>query len=312
MKKVFLLLGVSLLSFSSCKKNNSDKGGVITVNTTKLSKATAIFIKNNAVEVSRGNPSKAEDNYKFELADYNNDGVVDLYAIKKYNTETNATEIHILSGASNYKSSLLKTQTDLYADSFKYKFELGDYNNDGKVDLYAINNNDESNYAEVHVLSGSSNYKSSLLKTRTALNKVDANYEFELGDYNKDGKVDLYAITNNKESHFAEIHVLNGASNYTSSLLKTQTALNEDGVGYEFNLGDYDHDGKVDLYTLMTHKEQPNFAEISVLSGASNYRSSILKTRAVLNKVDTNYEFQFEDNYVPHKKQNRGTRLTAI
>lgn len=317
MKKVFLLLGVSLLSFASCKKSHHTKQGEITVNTAKLSTASSIFMKNNAAEFSKGNPSDAKSNYVFELGDYNNDGEVDLYAIKKYNTETHATEIHVLNGANNFKSSLLKTQTVLKDKQANYKFELGDYNNDRKVDLYAIKRDeDKVNYAEIHVLNGAKNYRSSLLKTQTVLNKVDSNYEFELGDYNNDGKVDLYTFKKqNLETNYIEIHVLNGASNFTSSLLKMETQLSE--YGYEFNLRDYDNDGKVDLYALKKGSEKANFAEISVLSGASNYRKSLFKTEAVFNKADSNYMFKLGDNYIKSnirtiKKQNRGTRLTTI
>lgn len=239
MKKGLMLIGMSLLYLTSCKNNNSNEG-IVAMNAAKLSKASKIFMKNNAPEVYQGNPfkhSEAYINYEFELGDYNGDGEVDLFAIKKQNTDTNYTEIHVLSGANEYKSSLLKTRTILKGDYANCKFELGDYNNDGKIDLYAIKKqNIDSNFIEIHILSGASNYRSSLLKTETILDEAYSNYEFQLGDYNNDGKVDLYALkTDNIHDELTQVHILNGASNYTSFLDKSDADLNQRSIAYDFN-----------------------------------------------------------------------------
>ena len=44
------------------------------------------------------------DNYDFQLEDYNNDGKLDLYCIKKFGTKSNCTEISIIRGNDNYQS----------------------------------------------------------------------------------------------------------------------------------------------------------------------------------------------------------------
>ena len=46
------------------------------------------------------------DNWEFLLGDYNNNGILDLYCIKKYNTGSNSTEVHILNGNDNFQSFL--------------------------------------------------------------------------------------------------------------------------------------------------------------------------------------------------------------
>ena len=53
------------------------------------------------------------DNWEFLLGDYNNNGTLDLYCIKKNNTETNSTEVHILNGNDNFQYFLLQTGTAL-------------------------------------------------------------------------------------------------------------------------------------------------------------------------------------------------------
>ena len=52
---------------------------------------------------------QTEDNSKYLLGDYNKNGILDLYCIKKNNTLTNSTEVHILDGNNNYQSFLLQT-----------------------------------------------------------------------------------------------------------------------------------------------------------------------------------------------------------
>ena len=209
-------------------------------------------MKNNPPEAYKGDAfqnNKGYSDYEFELGDYNNDGEVDLYAIKKQSADAKFTEIHVLSGASNFTSSLLKIETVLKDVGANCKFELGDYNNDGEVDLYVIKKQSaDTNFTEIHVLSGASNYKTSLLKIGTVLNEDYSNYEFQLGDYNDDGKVDLYALkTSNTDTDFPEIYVLNGASNYTSFLLKTESDLDQDNANDGFHLIDNNED-EVDLY----------------------------------------------------------------
>ena len=53
------------------------------------------------------------DNYDFKLDDYNNDGKLDLYCIKKFGTGTNSTEISILGGNDYFKSFITNIETKL-------------------------------------------------------------------------------------------------------------------------------------------------------------------------------------------------------
>jgi subtilisin family serine protease len=55
--------------------------------------------------------SGSDGQWLFVLGEYNGDGVQDLYGIKKQNTGTGRTEVHILNGANNFQSFLLQTGT---------------------------------------------------------------------------------------------------------------------------------------------------------------------------------------------------------
>ncbi len=265
--------------------------------------------------------SLTDSNYEFELGDYNKDGIPDLYAIKKQNKVNNFTQVFILNGADNYKSYLLKASTIQPKTDDNYEFELGDYNKDGIPDLYAIKKqNKVNNFTQVFILNGADNYKSYLLKTSTIQPKTDDNYKFQLGDYNRDGIPDLYAIKKqNRVNNFTQVFILNGANNYKSYLLKTSTIQPKTDDNYEFQLGDYNRDGKPDLYAIKKQNRVNNFTEIFVINGANNYQSYLLKTATVQAKTDDNYEFELGDyngdkipNLYAIKKQNTGSNKTEV
>ena len=45
--------------------------------------------------------------WNFGLADYNSDGIVDLYGIVKHNTGSGKTEVHVVNGADQFQTFLL-------------------------------------------------------------------------------------------------------------------------------------------------------------------------------------------------------------
>jgi hypothetical protein len=47
----------------------------------------------------------------FKLADWDGDGIPDLWAIKKWNTGTGKTEVHIYSGASDFAQPIFHGAT---------------------------------------------------------------------------------------------------------------------------------------------------------------------------------------------------------
>ena len=178
-------------------------------------------------------PIKSSDskNFAFVVGDYNRDGIPDLWAIKTSNTGTNSTEIHVLSGK-DFNTYILETGTILENASTNFSFVVGDYNNDGFLDLWAIKRVGLSGATEIHVLDGKSNFKAYNLETRTALSITpDNNWGFMAGDYNKDGKLDLIVIKKNGSRGKTEMHVLNG-NNFTQWLAQYETGLNSIGDDY--------------------------------------------------------------------------------
>ena len=157
----------------------------------------------------------------------------DIFAIKRANTGTGKTEVHILDGDDNYQSFLLRTGTALpeTGNGNNWAFSVGDYNGDGNEDIFAIKRSiTGTGTTEVHILNGADNYQSFLVRTGTALPETGSgnDWAFGTGDFNNDGSYDVFAIKRaNTGTGTTEVHILNGADNYQSFLLRTGTALNE-------------------------------------------------------------------------------------
>jgi hypothetical protein len=120
----------------------------------------------------------------FEVADYNGDGVPDLYGINKIGTGTGGkTEVHIMDGADRYRSYLLNTDTILNDTGLtgQWVFEVADYNGDGVPDLYGINRigTGTGGKTEVHIMDGADRYRSYLLNTDTILNDSELNCKWD-------------------------------------------------------------------------------------------------------------------------------------
>ncbi|EAZ89567.1 FG-GAP repeat domain-containing protein [Crocosphaera chwakensis] len=226
-------------------------------------------------------------NFEFEMTDWNRDGFSDLVAIKKSSTGTRSTEVHIFSGATNFKSALLNTGTALHETGSNFEFEMTDWNRDGFSDLVAIKKSSTGTRStEVHIFSGATNFKSALLNTGTALHETGSNFEFEMTDWNRDGRADLVAIKKSSTgTRSTEVHIFSGATNFKSALLNTGTALHETGSNFEFEMTDWNRDGRADLVAIKKSSTGTRSTEVHIFSGATNFKSALLHTGTALHET---------------------------
>jgi len=155
---------------------------------------------------------KTSYNWRFEAGDFNRDGTPDLYGIKTYSTGTHTVEVFVLSGASNFGSSLLSTGTPL-AELFSgtWSFAVGDWTLDSgpSPDLWFIKQNQTPSSTEVHILAGETNFQTWALHTTTPLQQTDTSWQFDASDYNHDQIPDLNIIRLQGTSS-TEMHILRG------------------------------------------------------------------------------------------------------
>lgn len=204
--------------------------------------------------------------WEFEFADWNGDGWLDLFAIRK-DTST-ATEVHVLSGRAVYGQFIFQTVTALHPTGSNWEFKVVEWNGDSRPDLVAINRAGASGRTEIHVLSGATNFQTFLVQRATALHSTSVDWEFELADWNRDGWLDLFGI--NREgtgSDSTEVHILNGTTSYTTWLSQTPTELHPTGTSWEFEIADWTRDSIPDLIAIAKSQIGSRTTEVHILQG---------------------------------------------
>ena len=225
--------------------------------------------KSFTTQTGSGLHETSTEQFDFALTDWNGDGTLDLVAIKKNGTGTKSTEVHILSGASNFQDFILQTGTALHETDDTFAFAMNKWDTDSKPDLFAIKKSKTgTNSTEVHVLSGSSEFKSFILQTGTGLHETDATFEFAVTDWNADGRPDLVAVKKSVTStDSTEVHVLSGASNYKDFILHSGTALHRTDGMFEFAVADWTRDGRPDLVAIKKRNTGTNSTEVHIMAG---------------------------------------------
>jgi hypothetical protein len=243
-------------------------------------------------------PTGTNGAWAFGVGDYNGDGTQDLYAIKKPGA-SGRTEVYVLNGVGGYTGVLLQKATALAATGTDQRWilRLGDYNRDGRLDLYAIDRKGGSGKTEIHVLNGADNFSTFLTHRASALPATGADYtwRFELGDYNRDGILDIYGISKMAASGKTEVHVLDGASGFTVFSARVATAMGRSGSdnSWDFKLGDYNKDGIVDLYAIYKMGGS-GFTEAHVMDGRVNYSTYLTHVATVLPQGGTDSAWEYE------------------
>jgi hypothetical protein len=154
----------------------------------------------------------------------------DVFAIKKANTVSGMTEVHVLSAASDYRQFSLHIATALQPTNSSWEFEVAADNRD----VFAIYKAGVSGRTEVHVLSAASNYQQFSAHIATALHPTNsAAYEFTLAE-NRDVMV-VSKIGDSVSSGATEMFVLSAGSGY-QSLSKGSTAFPQTDSNWNFFL----------------------------------------------------------------------------
>lgn len=248
-----------------------------------------------------------QGNWVFRTGDWNADGTPDVFGISRASTGTQRTEVHILNGAAGFQNFLIQTGTPLEetGSDGSWDFAVADHNRDGRPDLYAIKKtNVGTGKTEVHILDGANNFQSFLLHAATALHETgsDNAWNFTVGDVNGDGRQDLFAIHRlpHGDDLNTDVHVLDGANNFQSFLVHTRSPLGAVGQtnGWEFRAGDYDADGRADLFCLSKHGTGTGTTEVHVLDAKTNFSTFSLHSNSGIHETGNNGIWQL-DVYSP-------------
>lgn len=198
----------------------------------------------------------------------------DLTYIKTSATGTGTVEVHVASGSSRYETRIQETGTTFFEEE-NGTWQLADFDGDGKLDLiYIKTSNTGTGYVEIHVASGSSTYQTRILETATTFVEEN-NGQWQLIDFNGDGKLDLVYIKNqNTGTGYVEVHVASGASNFQTRIQEVPTTFIEENNGV-WRLVNYQHSGHLDLAYIKDQNTGTNKVEVHIASGASTYQTRV-------------------------------------
>jgi hypothetical protein len=210
----------------------------------------------------------------FAVEDANADGKADVFLVFS-NPNSGKVEVHILNGATNYTSYLgnYATVQSTFADNLT-DFAVEDANADGKADVFLVFSNPNSGKVEVQILNGATNYTSYLGNYATVQSTFADNLtDFAVKDANADGKADVFLVFSNPNSGKVEVHILNGATNYTSYVGNYATVQSTFADNLtEYSVGDANADRKADLFLVYSNPVSGK-VEVHILNGATNYTS---------------------------------------
>lgn len=149
----------------------------------------------------------------YRVADYNADGIMDLYQIKYAHSSSKQTEVRVFDGAHGYARLLGTWNTGQSTHQMgAANYNIADYNGDGQLDIYKIQSTGQEAEQIITVLSGADAFASVLgnWKAEVALSADDY---IMLGDDDGDGKVDIYQATR-IESGSTNVRVLSVEHDY--------------------------------------------------------------------------------------------------
>lgn len=172
------------------------------------------------------------ETFTFALGDRDLDGRLDLYAIK-YQGGQGTTEVFAYSRVSDFKQAVLAQTTGLHPTSrATFDFGVGDRNDDGIDDLFAVKYQGGQGTTEVFVYDGARTSFPLLFASTTGLHPTSPDsFQFVFGDYNDDGTEDLVAVKYRGGQSTTEVFAFSGR-NFQSIIQATPTQLHPVNRGF--------------------------------------------------------------------------------
>jgi hypothetical protein len=231
-----------------------------------------------------------------------------LFAIKKSQTGTNTTEIHVLSSLTNYQSFAVQTGTALHETDSTFEFLVA-----LNGDVFAIKKSGTgTNTTEVHILSAKDNYQSFMLQTGTALHETDSTFKFLLDDATRD----LIAVKKSSTgTNSTELHILLAKQKYQAFKLHTGTKLHETDETFDFAATT-----NGDICVIKKSNTTSNSTEVQILYAKSDFQDLIQLQATALHTTDNTFAFDATGSPTSFngvdlwaiKKRNTGTHSTEI
>ncbi len=237
-------------------------------------------------------------NYQLRMADWDNDGQQDMFAIKTQGVASGKTTVYIYSGATSFQTQLTSFTTALPLVGPDWQFRVAKLDGDSKPDLIAINRNSPFGIVTVNYLYGANGYANAeLFIVPSAPARANGLWDFDVADWNNDGNLDLFGVLKVGASGSTEVHVYDGqlqnGLRFQAPILEVASGLHVTGNDFAFLARNYDGDSVPDVVAIKKYGTGTNSTEVHVLSGASNYQSFIEHVGTDLHETPGS-SFQFD------------------
>lgn len=167
-------------------------------------------------------------------ADYNNDGLPDLFVA---NTQGENNSLYRNEGNGSFTS--ITTGAVVTDAGNSVGASWGDYDNDGDLDLFVANAGNQNNF--LYRNDGSDNF--TRITTGDIVNDGGHSHGSSWVDYDNDGDLDLTVTNNQDQNNFLYSNQGDG------TFLKVTNQISQDGgASMGSSWADYDNDGDMDLY----------------------------------------------------------------
>ena len=178
-------------------------------------------------------------------ADYDNDGFLDLFVAEYFPTKTN----HLFHNSGDGTFTRVENSPVVTDAGHSIGAAWGDYNNDGLVDLFVPNTNNEPNWLYKNIGNGQFVKVNEDIVSRES-NSVGCSW----GDYNNDGYLDLFIANSGNSTNF--LYSNNGDGSF--SPVVSGNVVTDKGNSHGSTWIDIDNDGDLDLY-VTNDQDQDNF-----------------------------------------------------
>lgn len=180
--------------------------------------------------------------FAMQSADLNRDGKMDMVVVSANPNDNSRVNILLGDGTGEFAA------TTLVVNNVPSSVQIGDINNDGKLDFVVAGTQPEShnpNFFQTFLGNGRGGFR---LQQTMTMDRGNLKGDICLGDFNEDGKLDLcFPKTGNQDgggtrSTIMFVFIGDGAGNFT----QTQT-LEVGGEPHTVITADFNHDGHLDL-----------------------------------------------------------------
>jgi len=175
-------------------------------------------------------------------ADYDNDGYLDLFVTEYFPTNTN----HLFHNNGDETFTRVEDSPVVTDSGHSIGAAWGDYNNDGLVDLFVPNTNNEANWLYKNVGNGQF-----VKVNESVISTPSKSVGCSWGDYNNDGYLDLF-VTNSGDANNS-LYLNNTDGTFTE--ITSGAIVNDNGNSHGSTWIDIDNDGDLDLYVTNDQAE---------------------------------------------------------